>query len=210
MEEPWYADRCRLRELLRAHPDWSKRRLAEHLGRSLGWGKKWCRRPGAGPAGDESVLHGRSRARRHSPPRISQAVVERLLAIRDHPPEQLQRIRGPRAILSYLHRDAALAAAGERLPRSTRTVWQILTRHGRIAHPPSRRHEPADRPPPLAAWQLDFKDVTTVPADPDGKQQHGVEALNALDVGTSILLGAQMRADFTAETTLAGVLDLLR
>ena len=41
MEEQWYADRCRLRELLRAHPDWSTRQLAEHLGRSLGWVKKW-------------------------------------------------------------------------------------------------------------------------------------------------------------------------
>lgn len=210
MEEQWYADRCRLREVLRAYPEWSKRQVAEHLGRSLGWVKKWCRRLRDGPADDDSVLHSRSRARRQPPPRISDAVVARLLAIRDRPPEQLQRIPGPRAILYYLHRDADLVARGERLPRSTRTVWQILDRHGRIAHPPPRRHEPRDRPPPLVAWQIDFKDVTTVPADPEGKQQHGVEALNAIDVGTSILLGAQVRADFTAETALAGVLDLLR
>ena len=44
MEEQWYADRCRLRELLRAHPDWSKSQLAAQLGRSHSWVKKWCRR----------------------------------------------------------------------------------------------------------------------------------------------------------------------
>jgi hypothetical protein len=43
MEEQWYADRCRLRELLRAHPDWTKRQLAVQLGRSLSWIKKWRR-----------------------------------------------------------------------------------------------------------------------------------------------------------------------
>ncbi len=29
MEEQWYADRCLLRELLGAHPDWSTRQFAE-------------------------------------------------------------------------------------------------------------------------------------------------------------------------------------
>ena len=210
MEEQWYADRCRLRELLRAHPDWSKRRLAEHLGRSLGWVKKWRRRLREAPPEDEAVLRGHSRARRQPPPTISAAVVDRILAIRDHPPAHLQRVPGPRAILYYLHRDEELAASGERLPRSTRTVWQILARHGRIAQWPPRVHEPLDRPPPLTAWQLDFKDVSTVPADPEGKRQHVVEALNTLDTGTSLLLNAQVRADFTAETTLVAVVETLR
>ena len=31
MEEQWYADRCRLRELLQSHPGWSKRELARAL-----------------------------------------------------------------------------------------------------------------------------------------------------------------------------------
>jgi transposase len=62
MEEQWYADRCRLREVLRVYPDWSKRQVAEHLGRSLGWVKKWRRRLRDGPAGDDRVLRGHSRA----------------------------------------------------------------------------------------------------------------------------------------------------
>src|SRR5712692_3838362 len=52
------------------------------------------------------------------------------------------------------------------------------------------------------------KDAATVPADPDGKRQHGVEVLNVVDEGTSVLVDAQVGADFHAETTLEAVADL--
>ena len=162
------------------------------------------------PAGDDDVLRGHSRARKHPPAPLDPAVVERILALRDHPPAGLGRIPGPRTILYYLGQDIAGDAGGPRLPRSTRAVWQVLTQHGRIAHPPRRAHEPLDRSPPLTAWQLDFKDVTTVPGDPDGKRQHAVEALNIIDTGTSILLEARVREDFTAATALEAVVAALR
>ncbi len=178
MEEQWYADRSQLRALLVAHPEWSTPELAARLGRSVGWVKKWKRRLRAAPPDDDTVLRGLSRARKHPPPAISQVVVDRILAIRDEPPANLRRVPGPKAILYYLHRDPELAAGGVRLPRSTRTVWQILRQYGRIAVPGERQHRPVDRPAPMTSWQFDFKDVSTVPADPDGKQQHVVEVLN--------------------------------
>lgn len=49
-----------------------------------------------------------------------------------------------------------------------------------------------------------------MPAQPDGKRRHVVEVLNTVDMGTSVLVEAQVRADFTAETTLAEVASLLR
>jgi hypothetical protein len=52
--------------------------------------------------------------------------------------------------------------------------------------------------------------VTTVPADPDGKRQHVVETCNFVDAGTSILLQAQVRDDFRAETAFDGVVAFLR
>jgi len=52
------------------------------------------------------------------------------------------------------------------------------------------------------------KDAATVPADPDGKRQHVVEVLNAVDEGTSVLVDAQVGADFHAETTLEAVAEL--
>jgi hypothetical protein len=190
MEEQWYADRSQLRALLASHPTRSNPELAAQLGRSLGWVKKWKRRLRAAPPGDETVLRGRSRARKH-------------------PPANLQRVPGPKAILYYLERDGELAASGARLPRSTGTIWRILTRAGRIARPARRERELLDRPPPLTHWQLDFKDISSVPGDPDGKRQHAVEALNCVDCGTSLVVATDVRADFTEETAAAAVAELL-
>jgi hypothetical protein len=52
--------------------------------------------------------------------------------------------------------------------------------------------------------------VSTVPSDPDAKRQHAVEALNCVDCGTSLSVAADVRPDFTEETTLAAVAELVR
>jgi hypothetical protein len=49
----------------------------------------------------------------------------------------------------------------------------------------------------MRSWQIDFKDVTSVPAESGGKQQHVVETFNVVDVGTSVALEAVVRDDFT-------------
>jgi hypothetical protein len=67
-----------------------------------------------------------------------------------------------------------------------------------------------ERPDPLTVWQLDFKDASTVPADPEGKQRHVVKVLNTVDEGTSLVLNAQVRDDFRTETTLRPVSETFR
>jgi transposase InsO family protein len=205
MEAQWIADRRRLRTLLTTQPDWTLPDLAGAIGRSLGWVKKWAKRLRAAAPNDESVLQSRSRARATPPPPLSQVVIDRILAIRDEPPYNLKRVPGPKAILYYLQQEATTTLAGERLPRSTRTIWRILRQHQRILDPPFRRRRPVERPEPLSSWQLDFKDASSVPADPEGKQQHVVEVLNTVDVGTSILLDAQGCGDFTMATAIETV-----
>jgi transposase InsO family protein len=210
MEAVYYAARANLRRLLAQNPSWTRQQYAQAVGMSLGWVKKWLKRLREAPAQDETVLQGQSRARKQPPERISQVVVERVIALRDQPPQGLGRTPGPKALLYYLPRDAELAASGERLPRSSRTIYRLLREAGRI--PPRWRHqpEPRERPAPMSQWQLDFKDASTVPAQLEGKRQHVVEVLNTVDMGTSLLVQAQVRADFTAETTLAEVASLLR
>jgi integrase-like protein len=202
MEAVYYAARGKLRHLLSLHPDWTQAELAQACGMSVGWVKKWKQRLQAAHPQDETVLHSRSRARLHPPERLDERVVECVLTIRDQPPEGLRRTPGPKAILYYLPRDAELAAAGLRLPKSTRTIWRLLRQHGRILPRCPRHREPLERPAPLVAWQLDFKDASSVPADPQGKRQHVVEVLDIVDSGTSLLLEALPRADFTAQTAL--------
>ncbi|HEX6288240.1 MAG TPA: integrase core domain-containing protein [Herpetosiphonaceae bacterium] len=207
MEEQWIADRAALRAVLRTHPAWTQTRLAQHLGRSVSWVKKWRRRLRAASPDDPRVLWSRPRARHTPPPQTHPLVIERLLALRDELPATLHRTPGPRTLQYYLAHDPELIARGLRPPRSTRTIWRILRKYGRSGPPVPRPKDPLERPPPLTAWQLDFKDASTVPADPDGKRQHVVEVLNTVDSGTSILLDAQVRGDFVSETALEAVVQ---
>jgi transposase InsO family protein len=210
MEVVYYAVRANLRRLRQEHPSWTQPQYAQAVGMSVGWVKKWSKRLDSAAADDEAVLHSRSRARKHPPESISPVVVDRIIELRDQPPEGLGRTPGPKALLYYLPRDAQVQALGQRLPRSSRTIYTILRQAGRIRQRQLPAPDPIERPEPMSCWQLDFKDASTVPADPQGKQQHVVEVLNTVDVGTSVLVSAQVRADFTAETTLQAVADLLR
>ncbi len=66
-----------------------------------------------------------------------------------------------------------------------------------------------ERPEPMKAWQVDFKDASTVPADPVGKQQHVVEILNVVDMGTSLVVATQVHDDFHAQTALEAMAQIL-
>ena len=206
MEVVYYAARANLRRLMRLHPHWTHKQYAQAVGMSQSWVKNWKKRLAEAEPEDEQVLHSRSRAPKHPPERVSEGVVDCILQIRDEPPEGLQRTPGPKAILYYLPRHPDLQA--ERLPRSSRTIYRILQQAGRIAHQLPHMQEELSRPAPMSHWQLDFKDAATVPAAPDGKRQHGVEVLNTVDEGTSVLVDAQVGADFHAETTLEAVAEL--
>jgi hypothetical protein len=158
------------------------------------------------------ALHARSWAR-HTPPAsiASQlVVVQRILEIRSAPPENLQRVPGPEAILSYLQRDPSLTHAGVRLPRSQTPIWKILRQAGCIVHDRRRKPKPLELRQPGEEVQFDLKDGSHVPADPEGKRQHVVEIANFVDAGTSIWLYRQVGADFDAETLLEVVAQFFR
>jgi transposase len=155
MEAVYYAARANLRRVLTQHPAWTRKQYAQAVGMSKGWVKKWVKRLQEAPPEDEAVLHSQSRARKHPPERISEVVVDRILQMRDQPPEGLGRTPGPRALLYYLPRDVELAATGQRLPRSSRTIYRLLRQAGRIQRRVPAQHEPPERPAPMSQWQLD-------------------------------------------------------
>jgi transposase InsO family protein len=62
----------------------------------------------------------------------------------------------------------------------------------------------------LEEVQADFKTITTIPAEPGGKQVNGVECCNFVDAGSSILLSAQVRDDFRAETAFDAVITVMQ
>jgi hypothetical protein len=209
MEEEWIVDRARLRELMSKHPRLAQRELAHQIGRSVGWVKKWRQRLRAAHPNDDQVLHRRTSPRCRPRTRRTVRIVERVLDIRDHPPDHLRRTPGPKAILYYLSQDEQLRDCPQEIPRSTRTVWQILDEAGRVVRRAPPEHQPLERADPLQAWQIDWKDVTTVPADPEGKHRHMIEILNVVDTGTSILLDSLPRADYAADTALLALTNSL-
>jgi transposase InsO family protein len=202
MNAQWLADRTRLRSLLDLRPDWSLQDFADAIGRSRSWVKKWRKRLRLPAPSDPVLLKAQSCARHTPPPRLSPLVVEHILEIRDNPPQGLNRIPGPKTILYYLQQEACSSLQGERLPRSTRTIWRILRQYQRIVSPAQPVHQSVERPEAMQSWQLDFKDASTVPPEEGGKQQHVVEVLDAVDVGTSILIAAEARDDFTMATAI--------
>ncbi len=173
--------RATLRWLLEHYPSWTQPELAAYLGKSLAWVKKWLHRFRHADPGDPAVLFSHSRARKTPPSSIASqtAVVQRILDIRDAPPDNLQRVPGPEAILYYLQRDPLLQAGGLRIPHSPTPIWKILRQHGRIALDHRHKPRPHDLREPGEEVQLDLKDISTVPSDPLGKQVHVVESCNA-------------------------------
>ncbi len=106
MEADWVAERSMLRRLITLHPNWTNAQVASCLQHSESWVKKWRKRFRQTAPDDHQVLLGHSRARHTPPPSTSPEVVQRILDLRDNPPENLQREPGPKALLYYLPRHA--------------------------------------------------------------------------------------------------------
>ena len=99
---------------------------------------------------------------------------------------------------------------GSSLPRSTRTIWKVLKSHQRIGQLREVEHEVLERPAPNEVWGIDFKDVSSAPPQPEGKQAHVIEILNVVDHGSSALVDTQVHDEYTAESALLAVVDILR
>lgn len=182
MEVDWVCKRAHLRTLLHQHPGWSVQQLADAVGCSKSMVCKWKKRLTHANPRDASMLFSRSRAAHHHPPRVSKDVIETIIEMRLSPPEQLNRTPGPKALLYYLPRDERLQRDGVRLPRSTRTIWQILDTIGLIERAAPVNHAPRPVQGLLEEVQMDFKEITTAVADPtspSNKQHHLLEVCNA-------------------------------
>ena len=206
----YYADRINLVHAMRQFPHWSAPQLAHALHRSESWVKKWRTRLRPlfnHPLALQKACQGQSRAPNHPPARLDSQVEEAILSIGDDPPEGLRRTPGPRAIQYYLQRDPTLQALGLAGSHSTRTIYLILLKHQRVVPRTPHASEPIERPEPMTHWQIDYKDVSSVPSDRDGKKQHGTQSFNIVDMGTSMIVEAHVRADLTAETTLRALAE---
>lgn len=208
LKEQLVADRARMRRLLKEQPDWSYRQLSEATQRSISWVKDWKKRLKVAPPQDEVVLWGKTPRPHTPPPPPPPLLLERLLELRNNPPQDLKRVPGPKTLSYFLQRDPVLKQAGIVPPRSTSTIYKLLVRLGCYDRPGLKKAQPLERVAPLESIAIDFKDVTSIELDPGGKQAHLVEVLNFVDEGTSLLWAAVARQDFNAQTVLATLLEV--
>lgn len=197
MDSEWELDRIRLYQLRRARPEWTLLRLAQELKRSLSWVKKWLKRFREAGSATLEMFKSHSRAPNHRSRQVVPVVRDAILSLRDQLKDRYGRVVGPKTILYHLHRDPRLQAQQVYLPRSTRTLWQVLKAGGRI---PTRvrEHYPIERPEPLQHWEMDF-----------GQLGEAIEFLTVVNRGTSILVNTQTQPHYNAETALLAVAHLL-
>ena len=197
MEHEWELDRIRLYQLRCEHPDWKLKQLAQAVGRCLSWVKKWLKRFREAPEDSLAMFRSLSRAPHRRPRQIEAAVRDVILGLRDDLKAIYGRVVGPKTILYHLHKDKLLQSQGVYVPRSTRTIWQVLKDGGRISTR-LREHHPLERPEPMQHWEMDF-----------GQLGDTFEFLTVVDRGTSILVDTQTQPHFNAETGLMAVVRLL-
>lgn len=138
MESEWELARIQLFQLRRDHRDWTLPCLAQALNRSLSWVKKWLKRFQEAGQPTLAMFQSRSRAPQHRLQQVVDGVREVILSLRDGLKTLYGRVVGPKTILYHLHHDRLLQAQHVYLPRSTRTIWQVLREGGRI---PTRTDE---------------------------------------------------------------------
>jgi len=197
MESEWELDRIRLFQLRRAHPDWTLKQLAEAVGHCLSWVKKWLRRFREANTPTLAMFKSRSRAPHTRGRQVVAAVRDVILSLRDQLKDVYGRVVGPKTILYHLHRDPLLRELGLYVPRSTRTIWQILKVGGRIPNR-VREHHPLERPEPMRHWEMDF-----------GQLGDTFEFLTVVDRGTSILVNTQTQPHFNTESALLAMAALM-
>ena len=207
-EITWVTKRVLLYSYWKEDPRERPEELAKLVKASISWVKKWLKRFKENLSNDPKVFFGLSRARKTPTKKVMKEVEQAIIDIREAPPDNLRRLPGPRTILYYLHRDETLKKSGLYLPKSTRTIWQILDKHQKIYRPSKPKPRPEDPVEPMEEWQLDFKSISSVPPEEGGKKQHVVETLNIVDKGTSILVETVAREDFRAETSLITLVDI--
>src|SRR6266849_387028 len=92
MEEEWMRDRALLLDQLEKTPHASPQTLAQEIGRSVSWVKKWRKRLAEGDPQDLSLLCSHSRAH-HAPSfRWDPRVIQRIMEMRFAPPENADHV----------------------------------------------------------------------------------------------------------------------
>lgn len=199
-ESQWIYDRMKLYDLRRTQPAWGTSQLAQAIGRSERWVRKWLRRFEAVEAPTFAMFRSRSRAPKTRPRRIAEPVVAAICELRETLSERYHRPAGATLIRHYLGQLPQLNPANLRLPRSSRTITRILRERGYIQTPSRIEHTPLTLCEPMAEWEMDFCEIRLA----DGR----FEFYLVVDRGTSRVVFLEGGAGYRSDTALMAVFRL--
>lgn len=198
----WTYDRIRLYKLRRRHPTWTQQQLADKLKCSLSWVKKWLKRFREAHVQNLQLFRSRSRAPKNPTRKVTRAIRDVILSLRQKLPEKYGRVTGDKTILYHLHHDGYFDK-DVKLPTSNATIWRVLKDAGYI---PERvkTHVPLDPTPPMQEWEFDFGEVTIA-------SDARFEIAPLIDRGTSILIEVPAKqGTYQADTTLELLIKVFR
>lgn len=193
-------DRMRLYKLSQAHPEWKSPQLAQEVGRSERWVRKWLVR--FRETGDKNVQMFQSQSRRpkERPRQTSDEVKDIICEWREHLTEQYHRPAGAGLIQTHLKEDERLQDGKRFVPRSSRTITRVLRERGYIQDRQERQRMPLELVPPMEEWEMDFCEIRLE----DGR----FEFFLVVDRGTSRVVYLEGSEGYRAESALLAVARL--
>lgn len=198
----WTYDRIRLYKLRRQHPTWTYQQLANKLKYSVSWVKKWLRRFRESRVKTLQLFSSQSRAPKNPAHKVTQAIRDVILSLRQKLPEKYGRVTGAKTILYHLHHDGYFNQT-KKLPTSPATVRRVLKDAGYIPEK-VKTHVPLDPTSPMQEWEFDFG---TVNITADAR----FEIASLIDRGTSILIDVPVKqGTYQADTTLEMLIEVFR
>lgn len=193
-------DRMTLHRLSMAHPDWKAPKLAEAVGRSERWARKWLSRFKASETHQFSMYLSQSRApktrHRETPDEVKDVICE----LRETLSEKYHRQAGADLIRHYLLADKDLKDTDFFIPTSTATITNILRERGYIPIKKKRERIPLELCAPMEEWEIDFCEIRLI----DGR----FEFFLVVDRGTSRVVYLEGCEGYRADTALMAITRL--
>jgi hypothetical protein len=194
-------DRMRLHRQMGEHPSWNAAQLAEAIGRSARWGRKWVTRLKSETSPSFKMYQSQSCAPKRRPRQTEEPVKEAICTLRERLSAEYHRPAGARLIAQTLQKETALQESQAFIPTSNRTINKILRERGYIQDAPKREHLPLDLCAPMEEWEVDFCEIRLQ----DGR----FEFFLVVDRGTSRVVYLEGCGGYRADSALMAVYRLL-
>lgn len=152
-------DRMQLYKRRQIEPNSTTRQLAEAVGRSERWVRKWVKRFQMADTTDFTLFCSQSRAPKTRPRQITMPVKEMICELRETLSEQYHRPAGATLIRHYLWQQTPLTAMNFRLPTSSRTITRVLRERGYLPVSSKPEHTPLTLCDPMEEWEMDFCEI---------------------------------------------------